>query len=413
LGKRLTTLISVDDAVELLARTLDTAVSLEPEEVRVLEAVGRIIAEPVEAEIDIPPFNRSAVDGYAVRAGDTVSASVYNPVELVLKGVLTPSDKPPSRCVEPGEAVRVHTGSPIPCGADAVVMDEDVEVKDDSVVVYKPVSPGQNISRRGEDFAKGDIIIARGTILNPVHIGVISSIGVDRVKVYRRLRIGVLTSGNEVCEPGIDRDCGTLIYNSSARLITALLRQNRFIDVKYYGVFPDDPEILSNAVVEASMENDLVVTTGGTGVSESDALIDAMLNTGKIVFRGVKMRPGRPTTLSLINNKPVLHLSGYPVAAWTGYEAILIPAVRKWLELKGLERPMVYARLSRRIPNTVGYRSYIRVILRDAGGGYVAEPYMLRGSGVLSSLLKSHGYIVVPENVEGIEKDSAVPVYLF
>lgn len=413
MDRRLTTLISVDDAVELLARTLSIAVSLEPEEVRVLEAVGRIIAEPVETEIDIPPFNRSAVDGYAVRAGDTVNASVYNPVELVLKGVLTPSDKPPSECVEPGEAVRVHTGSPIPCGADAVVMDEDVEVKNGSIVVYKPVSPGQNISRRGEDFAKGDIIIARGTILNPVHIGVLSSIGVDRVKVYRRLRIGVLTSGNEVCEPGIDRDCDTLIYNSSARLITALLRQSRFIDVKYYGVFPDDPEVLSDAVVEASMENDLVVTTGGTGVSEGDALIDAVLNIGKIVFRGVKMRPGRPTTLSLINNKPALHLSGYPVAAWTGYEAILIPAVRKWLGLKGLERPVVYARLSRRIPNTVGYRSYIRVILRDAGGEYVAEPYMLRGSGVLSSLLKSHGYIVVPENVEGIEKDSAVPVYLF
>jgi len=410
--KRLKTLISVDSAVELLTKALSESVKLNIEEVRVLEGLGRILAEDIRAPIDVPPFNRSAVDGYAVYAGDVVNASIYNPVELVLKGTITPSDQPPDRCIEPGEAVRVHTGSPIPCGANAVVMDEDTEIRGSRLVVYKPVSPGQNISRRGEDFGKGEIVVSTGTILNPAHVAALSSIGLDRVRVYRRIRVGVLTSGNEVCEPGVVSECPTLIYNSSARLIVALLENDGFHDVKYYGVFPDDPDVLSDALLKAADENDLVVTTGGTGVSEGDALVESIMEVGRVVFRGVKMRPGRPTSLTLVNGKPVLNLSGYPVAAWTGYEAILRPALREWLGLKGFTRPVVYAKLARRVPNAVGYRSYIRVLLRDEGGEYLVEPYMLRGSGVLSSLLRSHGYIVIPENVEGLEKDSLVAVHL-
>lgn len=412
-SRRLSTLISVDDAVALLADVFKRTMELEVVEERVLNALGRIAASDVTAGVDVPPFNRSAVDGYAVYAGDVVNASIYSPVELALKGVVSPSDKPPSECLERGEAVRVHTGSPIPCGADAVVMDEDVEASGSRVTVFKPVSPGQNVSRRGEDFSSGEVIVAKGTLLGPLHVAALSSIGVDKVWVYRRIKVGVLTTGSEVCEPGVDSECPTIVYNSSARLIAALLRSTGFIDVRYYGVFPDDPAVIGDAVVEAVSENDLVVTTGGTGVSEGDALIDALASVGRTVFRGVRMRPGRPTTLTLVEGKPVLNLSGYPVAAWTGYEAILMPAFKKWLGLGNLERPVVYARLARRTPNTVGYRSYIRVSLRDAGDMLVAEPYMLRGSGVLSSLLKSQGYIVIPENVEGFEKGDLVRVHLF
>lgn len=413
MSKRITALVSISEAVDLLAGILRGTVKLSVEEARVSSALGRILAEDVYAGINIPPFNRSAVDGYAVRAVDVVNASVYNPVELLLKGSVAAGEYPPSTCIGHGEAIRVHTGSPVPCGADAVVMDEDVEVADSRILVYKPVSPGQNISRMGEDFTRGELVVAKGTLLKPVHIAALSSIGVDKVKVYRKLEVGVLASGDEVCEPGVDVECETGVYNSSARLLVALLLNTGFTSVKYYGVFPDDPEILGDALRKAAVENDLVVTTAGTGVSEGDTVIDVAMHSWRLVFRGVRMRPGRPTSLSLVEGKPVLHLSGYPVAAWTGYEAILMPAFSKWLGLKGVERPVVYARLSRRIPNTVGYTSYIRVTLRDTGGEYVAEPYMLRGSGVLSSLLRSHGYIVIPENVEGFEKDSIVPVYLF
>uniref|UniRef100_A0A7C2FQA8 Molybdopterin molybdenumtransferase MoeA n=1 Tax=Thermosphaera aggregans TaxID=54254 RepID=A0A7C2FQA8_9CREN len=399
-------LIEVDEAVAAFAKVL-SKISLQKESVRIEEALGRIVASDVKAEFDFPDQDRSAVDGYAVLAEDTYYASQYNPVELKIV-----NNREGDLCVERGVAFEVFTGNPIPCGANSVVMKEDTVRDNDKILVLKPVPVGGNISRKGEDYAKGSVLVGKGTVVNPFHIAIMASNGLKMVEVFEKLKIGIISTGNEIVSPGLAREHGEY-YDSTGTLIHQLLIQDGFYRVTYYGIFPDDVKALTEALEEATLENDIVITLGGTGVSESDVVIDAAEKIGEQVFRGVKMRPGRPTSSSLVNGKPVLHLSGYPVAAWTGYEVILRRAVAKAFNLVNYKRHVAFARLSRRLPNQAGYQTYIRVQLKTGEGELTAEPYMLRGSGVLSSLVFSHGYVEIPSNIEGFEKGDIVKVFLF
>ncbi|MGB9827176.1 MAG: molybdopterin molybdotransferase MoeA [Thermosphaera sp.] len=404
--KILRDLIEVDTAVEAFARAL-SKISLRTESLRIGEALGRVVASEVKAEFDFPDQDRSAVDGYAVVAEDTYYASQYSPVELRLV-----HDRRGDLCIGKGEAFEVFTGNPIPCGADSVVMKEDTVREKDKILVLKPVPVGGNISRKGEDYAKGSILVPKGTVLNPFHIAIMASNGLKTVEVFEELRIGVISTGNEIVSPGLARKQGEY-YDSTGVLINQLLIQDGFYKVTYYGVFPDDVKALTEALEEAVLENDIVLTLGGTGVSESDVVVEVAEKKGGLVFRGVKMRPGRPTSSSMINGKPVLHLSGYPVAAWTGYEVIFRRAVAKAFNLLNYNRRIAFAKLARRLPNQVGYQTYIRVQLKMGEDGLIAEPYMLRGSGVLSSLVFSQGYVEIPSNIEGYEKGEIVKVFLF
>ncbi|WP_448577337.1 molybdopterin molybdotransferase MoeA [Thermosphaera sp.] len=399
-------LIEVDEAVAAFAKVL-SKINLQKESVRIEEALGRIVASDVKAEFDFPDQDRSAVDGYAVLAEDTYYASQYNPVELKIV-----NNREGDLCVERGVAFEVFTGNPIPCGANSVVMKEDTVRDNDKILVLKPVPVGGNISRKGEDYTKGSVLVGKGTVVNPFHIAIMASNGLKMVEVFEKLKIGIISTGNEIVSPGLAREHGEY-YDSTGTLIHQLLIQDGFYRVTYYGIFPDDVKALTEALEEATLENDIVITIGGTGVSESDVVIDAAEKIGEQVFRGVKMRPGRPTSSSLVNGKPVLHLSGYPVAAWTGYEVILRRAVAKAFNLVNYKRHVAFARLSRRLPNQAGYQTYIRVQLKTGEGELTAEPYMLRGSGVLSSLVFSHGYVEIPSNIEGFEKGDIVKVFLF
>lgn len=404
--KTLNDLIEVEEAIEVFTRIL-SKINLQAESVRIDEALGRIAAADVKADFDFPDQDRSAVDGYAVVAEDTYYATQYNPVELRLV-----EERHDNSCIGKGEAFEVFTGNPIPCGANAVVMKEDVVRDKDRILVLKPVPVGGNISRKGEDYAKDAVLVPKGTVLNPSHIAIIASNGLRTVKVYEKLRVGIISTGNEIISPGIARKQGEY-YDSTGTLISQLLVQDGFYRVNYYGILPDDEEVLSEALEEAVLENDIVITLGGTGVSGSDVVIDVAEKKGEVVFRGVKMRPGRPTSSSLLNGKPILHLSGYPVAAWTGYEVIFRRAVAKAFNLVNYNRRMAFAKLSRRLPNQVGYQTYIRVQLKTVENELIAEPYMLRGSGVLSSLVFSQGYVEIPSNIEGYEKGEIIKVFLF
>ena len=411
IGNRGFQFIGLESAVEALARSLKNLVSLESEEVSLLEATGRILYEDVHATRDRPRENISAVDGYAVKHVDVLGASLYNPVELKLAGSLRPGSKPNEVHVKPGTAARVQTGAPIPHGADAVVMDEDAEVRGDVVVVYKQVAKGENVIYSGEDLKRGELIASKGTIAGPGIVAALAASGVSRVRVYRKIRVSVIAVGDELVEPGSDA-AQDKEFNATAYLVYSQLTRDRIYEPRYYGIVPDDAKLLEEAIFqEIERGADVVITTGGTGVSESD-VISELAAKHVVVFRGVKMRPGRPTSCTVIGGKPVLHLSGFPVASWVGYEMLLRRATILWLLLKGFERPQIEATLARRLPNPAGYTSVIRVSVEAKNGEYRAEPYMLRGSGVISSLFKTNGYIVVPENVEGFEKGSRVRVYL-
>lgn len=404
--------ISVDTAVSLIARHLISTIKLEVEEVDITSAVNRVLAEDVYATLDRPRENISAVDGYAVRAVDTVGASQYNPIELTIVGSLRAGDSP-GICLGPGEAVRVSTGAPVPCGADAVLMDEDVKTIGNKALSYRPVAPGTNVIFKSEDFKKGDCIAKRGTLIGPAHVASMAANGIKHVKVYRKIRVVVLAVGDELVDPGADIVTGGE-YNSSAYIILSALIKDNIFEPLYAGIVPDSISEVEGALMEGfSGGADLAITTGGTGIGDSDVIAKLIEGRGKPLFRGVKMRPGRQTTSSLLDNRLVLHFSGFPVAAWAGYELLLRPAISSWLNIKGFERFRVFATLTKRVPNTVGYRTIVRAVLKEESGELYVEPFILRGSGVLSSLLHSNSYILIPEDLEGFEKGSKVPVYLY
>ncbi len=413
--KLLGKLVSVDEAVGKLASVLNEKII---DELRIVssniwDSNGLILAEDFTARIDQPIYDRSAVDGYAVISSDTTGASPLNPVVLRVKGYMSPGMKPGDISISSGEAVEITTGAPLPLGADAVVMFEDTSRRGDYVEIYKPVASGANVSRRGEDYRRGELLVPQHTLLKPWHLAIIASSGVRDVEVYEKMRIGIIVSGNELLEPGT-RYVEGRIYNSTGVLVKNYLDNISFVETKYYGVFPDKRGVLENILFKALSENHLVVTTGGTGVSDEDVIKDIVGNHGEWVFRGVAMRPGRPTSAAIVNDKLVIMLSGYPVAAWTGLEAIVNPAIYSAFKIDPPGRPVVRGIITRRTPNTIGYRSYIRVHIRRGNNNkYYIEPYMLKGSGVLSSLVKTNGYIILYEDIEGYEEGDEVEAYLY
>ncbi len=409
--KYLGKLISVDEAVKLVLEK--ARLELLTKLVDIYSALNHVLAEDIYALYDAPAYDRSAVDGYAVRSIDTIGASPLNPAILKVKGSISPGDDPRKYSVGENEAVEITTGALLPPGADAVVMYEDTHRINDFVEIYKAVPMYANVSRKGEDYKKNELLVKTNTLLTDRFLAIIASTGIRKVRVYEKIRIGLITTGNELVEPGHELRPGK-IYNSTSILVKTYLEKHApFTFVRYYGIYPDNYNVLSEVLSKALSENHIVITTGGTGVSGEDVIRDVIEDNGEWIFRGVALRPGRPTSAALVNNKLVFMLSGFPVAAWAALESIVLRTIYLLHGLNPPSRCSVKARLIRRVPNTIGYRTYIRVsVNEDKDKGLIAEPYMLKGSGILSSLTKSNGYIVLRENVEGYEEDSIVDVYL-
>lgn len=412
--KRLEKLVTVDDAIQKLSEALKETTKLDTEIVDLIRACGRVAAEDIVAEFERPPKDISAVDGYAIRAVDVVGASQYNPAELTILGeIIRPGQDASSIYLKPGYAVRVQTGAEIPAGADAVVMDEEVEVVGNKLYVYRQVAEGYNIIKRGEDYGKGEVLLRKGEIISPHAITAIASTGIPSLRVYRRIKVSVISIGDELVEPGSRLEVNKT-YNTTSYLVVSYLQRLGLFDVRYLGIVPDDISSLRKVIDrETEKDADIIITTGGTGISESDIVSELHQYADKVIFRGVKIRPGRPTSSMVYNGKVVLNLSGFPVAAWSGLEIILRNAIMHWIGIVGWERRAIYAILSRRVPNVVGYDSIIRVKVREYNGSFYADPYMLRGSGVISSLLRTDGYIVIPRDIEGYEKGTVVKVFLY
>ncbi len=409
--KYLGKLISVDEAIK---QVLEKArLELSTKLIDIYSALNHVLAENIYAIYDAPAYDRSAVDGYAVRSIDTIGASPLNPAILRVKGIIRPGDDPEKYFVGENEAVEITTGAPLPLGADAVIMYEDTHRTNGFVEIYKAVPMYANVSRKGEDYKKNELLVKNKTLLADRFLAIIASTGIREVRVYEKTRIGLITTGNELIEPGHQLKPGK-IYNSTSILVkTYLEKYAPFTLVRYYGIYPDNYNVLSEVLSKALSENHIVITTGGTGISEEDVIRDVIEDNGEWLFRGVALRPGRPTSAALVNDKLVFMLSGFPVAAWATLESIVLKTLYLLHGLNPPSRCSVKARLTRRVPNTIGYRTYIRVSIReDRDKGLIAEPYMLKGSGILSSLTKSNGYIVLRENVEGYEEGSIVNVYL-
>jgi len=397
-------LTSIDEALKIWFDALHIQ-SLKSVTVPLHSALNRILAEDIIAKEDLPRFDRSAVDGYALRAQDTIEASQFKPKKLPI----TEEDE-----IREKQAKQVWTGNPIPKGANAVVMLENAKRINSEIEVWSSVTPGENVSRKGEDVAKGETAIEAGTRLRPQHLGLMAALGIAEVNVFKKPRIAILATGNELINVGGKPREGQVFEVN--RVILSALCCELGIEPVDLGIARDNiNEIL--AKLKMGIEKaDVIITTGGTSVGVSDLVPEAVNKIGKpgVIVHGIAMRPAMPTALAIANRKPILILSGNPVAAIIGFEVFARPLIFKMLRLKQYEnRRMVKAQIMRRVSTVLGRKTFVRVHVFQRNGEFFAEPISARGSGIISTMTKANGYVIVPENLEGLEEGESVYVYLF
>jgi len=369
------------------------------------EALNRVLAKDIVAEEDLPRFNRSAVDGYAVKAEDTFGSSQFKPKKLKL----TDGDE-----LKSGKAKLVWTGKPLPKGANAVLMLEHTKsVNNSEIEVLAAIAPGENVSKKGEDVAKGEVAVKAGTRLKPHHLGLIAALGRSHVHVYEKPKVAILATGNELVEIG-QTPKEDQVYEVNRLVIASLCRELGAEPVDL-GIAKDDVNEIAEKIKVGMEKADVIVTTGGTSVGASDLVPTAINSLGKpgVIVHGVAMRPAMPTALAVIDNKPIIVLSGNSVAAMFGFEVFARPLILKMLGAEHESRPVVKAKLTRRTTTALGRRTFVRVRVFQRNGEFYAEPISARGSGIISTMTKANGYVVVPENREGLEEGETVLVHLF
>jgi len=394
-------LTNVDDALQSFLRQLKPK-KLDSEQIPIHAALGRVTAEDIRAKHNLPAFDRSAVDGYALRAKDTFGVSAFNPKNFKLtKGE-----------VHENEAKELWTGNPVPEGANAVVMLEYTKKFEDKIELATSVTPGRNVSKMGEDVTEENIAIIAGSRLNPHHLGLLAALGETHVSAVRKPKVAILATGSELVELGNKLEPGKIIETN--RLLFSSLCMELGAEPLNLGLAKDDLEQIVSKIREGLEKADVVITTGGTSVGYPDLVPLAVNKIGKpgIIVHGVAIRPGMPTALAILEGKPVFVLSGNPVAATVGFEAFARPTLLKLLGINEV-RPAVEAKLTRRVAGALGRRVFLRVRVFERNGDFFAEPVRVTGSGVITTMTKANGYVIIPENREGVQVGESVRVHLF
>ncbi len=396
-------LISYDDAKRIIMENVTLIESTES--VPLVHARARVSADDIVAKMDVPPFDRAAMDGYAVIAEDTFGAGAMNPRELRVIGEIFAGEKS-KITIEKGTAAKIATGAKLPKGADSVVMVEDTEAEGNIVRISKPAYPGLNVSKKGCDMKAGDVVVAKNTELDAGKIGAIASLGYTDVVAYNKPRVAIIPTGNEIAEVGTHLEEGQ-VYNSNTYSVAAVVEGNGGRAIAK-PIAEDTKDALGRAVAGALNEADVVVITGGSSVGERDVIVDVLSSMGNVLFHGVQVKPGKPMIFAIANKKPIFGLPGYPTSCLMNAFAFVLPALRKCARLKEHHPKTITARLGRRIVSTLGRHQFFTVKLE----GDVVMP-AFKESGAITSMANADGYIEIPANVDLVEKDEVVEVKLF
>jgi len=383
------------------------------EQVSLSEAPGRVLAESIVATMDVPPFNRSTVDGYAVKASDTFGAEEDRPITLRLCGQVVVGEYP-GVIVEGGTAAEIFTGAPLPEGADAVVMMEHTNRRDDIIFVHRPVSRGENVMKAGSDIPKGQTVLQAGQRLSPKHVGVLAALGLMEVKAHGQPRVAVVSTGEEIVEPGKPLPPGK-IYDINAHTLSAAVLEcgGKAINL---GIAPDERDQLKSALGRALNMADVVLTSGGVSVGSRDLLPLVLNELGEpgVLFCGVAIRPGKPLTFAVVNGKPVFSLPGHPASALLTFHLFVRPILCSMAGKGEQATPTLRAMTASKIFPARGRRTFVMVNLtRDEAGRLLASPVPLGLSGAITTLAKAEGFIQIPENQQFIEEGNEVTVHLF
>ncbi|MBW4256263.1 gephyrin-like molybdotransferase Glp [Methanobacterium subterraneum] len=387
-----------DDAKKIITDSLKTSAV---EEIPLEKAYQRVIAQEVISTLNSPPFDRSAMDGYAILAEDSFSHSEANPFHLKVVDRIGAGEKSNLK-LKSGEAIKIATGAPIPAGANAVVMEEYTHEEDDTLEVLTSVVPGENVSPAGEDFNKGDLVLKKGKLLGPAELAIIASAGFSKVKIFKKPKIAVLITGSELVMPKNILE-GAEVINSNHFTIKSMVESCLAIPKVLHSI--DSAELVEEIFEKLLDEYDALITTGGTAISKGDVVVDVAEKLGDVPIHGVSLRPGKPFGFAQIHGKPVFMLSGFPVAAMVQFDVFVRQALFK---MQGLTfKPLlVQKKATRKIPSTLGRIDYIRAKIE----GQMVRPLKIKGSGIIKSMVESDSYIIIPENLEGIEKGAECEV---
>ncbi len=399
--------LSVEEAQELVLGFFER---LEPERVRLLEALGRVLAEDVYARVDIPPHANSAMDGYAVQAADTAGATAESPRRLSVVGDLG-AGYVSSTSVQPGTAIRIMTGAPLPRGADAVVRFEDTDRAGDWVEVKVEVPVGKDTRAAGEDVQKGQLVLPQGSLMRAQEVGMAATLGREEVAVYRRPVVGILATGDEVVEVGQALAPGK-IWNSNSYSNGAQVLQCGGIPLMM-GIARDDIQELTDKIrMGLARGVDLLLTSGGVSVGDFDVVKEVLAAEGEISFWRVRMKPGKPLAFGHIQGMPLLGLPGNPVSAMISFELFARPAILKMQGITDWARATVEAVFMDEVAHKDDRRHYLRVRLEQGAGEWRAHLTGEQGSGILSSMIEADGLAVIPEEWSDVSPGSRVTVLL-
>jgi molybdenum cofactor synthesis domain-containing protein len=386
------------------------------ERIRVLDANGRALAEDVAADADVPPFSRAAMDGYAVRAADTAGASRQSPVVLqCIEQTFT--GQVPTRSLGAGQCIEVATGAPLPPGADAVVIVEDTAADDGGgtpeeapyesrvVRVFASVQPNQNIGRQGADISRGQTVLRAGTFLNASRAGALSALGLTTVDVYAKPRVAILSTGDEIVDPGTPLAPGQ-IYDINKVTLSAVVSDHGGVPVPFRTAV-DTLDDLSRSV-DACLAEDLLVFSGGSSVGRRDLIIDVLAAKGDVLFHGIAVKPGKPTAFGRIGSRLVFGMPGYPSSCLSNAYILLAPALRRIARLPPQLQRAVTLPLASRITSVIDRHQFYSVRIEN---GQAVPAF--KASGDITSMSQADGYIEVPAGVAFVEKGEVVDVTLF
>jgi putative molybdopterin biosynthesis protein len=406
------TILSREDALARFEAALFPR-AIAREQRPLAESLGCALAEDVTAPIDVPPFDRSNVDGFAVRSADLASAGEGSPVRLVLNDEVIACGTAPTRSVLSGTATSIATGGPVPRGADAVVMVEHTQPAGARAIdIRRAASPGQFVSYAGSDIARGEALLRAGTVIGSREIGMLAACGIAQVSVARRPRVAIISTGDELVQPG-ETLRPAAIYDTNGAIVTAAISENGG-EAQFLGAIPDDEVLLEAAMRKALQTSDMLVLSGGTskGAGDVSHRIIGRLGQPGIIAHGVALKPGKPLCLAVCDGKPVIILPGFPTSAMFTFHDMIVPVLRRMAGLPPRSDARVTARVPVRIASELGRTEFVMVSLVEGADGLIAYPTG-KGSGAITSFAQADGFLRIDALADQMPAGSEAEVTLF
>lgn len=379
--------------------------------VPILESLGKVLAKDIMASEDIPICDNSSVDGYAVISDDTKGADENYPVKLSLSGTKIPAGRTSLLKIDPGFCIPIMTGGVIPAGADAVIRKEEIEKEKDSILVFCETGVGKNIRKRGEDIKKGQAALLSGDVVAPACIGLLASLGIERLEVFRPPEVGIISTGDELIDISYQLKRGKVRDSNSYSLSSHVMETGA--EYKRFGIIPDRKKPLEEAIRSALAETDILLISGGTSVGDYDLVKDALYEIGAdLIFWKVRQKPGKPLAFFRYKNKFIFGIPGNPVSAMVCFEMYVRPIIKKMMGFKEFFREKVNAEALHDFKKEKGWTNFARVIVENKSGDYYFNSAGPKGSDILTSLVKANGIALFPPELEKVSRGQKAEVYL-